>query len=57
MNQAVDPALIFIDQDLKSKEEIVAFLADQAQTQGFVMDVKQYVQAVFDRIGLSMWNR
>lgn len=32
MNQAVDPALIFIDQDLKSKEEIVAFLADQAQT-------------------------
>lgn len=49
MNQAVDPALIFIDQDLKSKEEIVAFLADQAQTQGFVMDAKQYVQAVFDR--------
>ncbi|MGN8808064.1 hypothetical protein ACTNED_02170 [Absicoccus porci] len=32
MNQAVDPALIFIDQDLKSKEEIVAFLANQAQT-------------------------
>ncbi len=41
--------MIFLDSDLKTRDEIICFLANQAFQLGLVKDEKTYAKAVFER--------
>lgn len=41
--------LVFVKQDLKSREEAIAFIANAIETEGLLNDKQEFIKAVFKR--------
>ncbi len=49
MSNVVDSRLIFLDEEMNSKEEIMQTLANRAYELGFTSSAKDYIEALWDR--------